>query len=217
MGRGRTTTGTVIACLLKHRIDYGRPFKMVDKDVFLGNLEESSSDDEDILDSPTSKKTPPAFGIHDILLLRKITRMFDNGVECREVLDAVIDKCSVLQNIREAVLHYRRQLKQQHVEPRVKRFVLNRGAEYLERYLRLIAFSAYLGSEAFDGFCGQGESAIAFKTWLHQRPDLQATKWSVRLRPGRFFTDPVMFPSSSISYRCFSPLLSFFSKRCIYI
>ena len=27
MGRGRTTTGTVIACLVKLRIDYGRPLR----------------------------------------------------------------------------------------------------------------------------------------------------------------------------------------------
>ncbi|XP_062110950.1 T-complex protein 1 subunit theta-like [Humulus lupulus] len=29
MGRGRTTTGTVIACLLKLRIDHGRPIKIL--------------------------------------------------------------------------------------------------------------------------------------------------------------------------------------------
>ncbi|GLT68208.1 hypothetical protein SLA2020_404600 [Shorea laevis] len=131
-----------------------------------------------------------AFGINDILLLWKITRLFDNGVECREALDAIIDRCSALQNIRQAVLQYRKVFNQQHVEPRVRRVALNRGAEYLERYFRLIAFAAYLGSEAFDGFCGQGESRMTFKNWLHQRPEVQAMKWSIRLRPGRFFTVP---------------------------
>jgi hypothetical protein len=84
---------------------------------------------------------------------------------------------------------------QQHVEPRVRRVALSRGAEYLERYFRLIAFAAYLGSEAFDGFCGQGESRMAFKSWLHQRSEVQAMKWSIRLKPGRFFTVPVYFLS----------------------
>lgn len=56
---------------------------------------------------------------------------------------------------------------------------------------RLNDFAAYLGSEAFDGFCGQGESRMTFKVWLHQRPEVQAMKWSIRLRPGRFFTVPV--------------------------
>lgn len=140
----------------------------------------------------SGKEFHHAFGINDILLLRKITRLFDNGVECREVLDHIVDRCSAMQNIRKALLHYRKVFNQQHVEPRVRRVALNRGAECLERYFCLIAFAAYLGSEAFDGFCGQGESRITFKTWLHQRPEVQAMKKSIRLRPGQFFTVPVM-------------------------
>lgn len=204
MGRGRTTTGTVIACLVKLRIDHGKPIKMQQDDTYHEHLDIGSSSGEesigdngppisDLLKSVDGKEPRCTFGIDDILLLRKITRLFDNGIECREVLDAIIDRCSALQNIRQAVLQYRKVINQQHVEPRVKRVALNRGAEYLERYFKLIAFSAYLGSEAFDGFCGQGETKILFKTWLHRRPEIQTMKWSIRLRPGRFFTVPVNF------------------------
>lgn len=203
MGRGRTTTGTVIACLVKLRIDYGRPIKILGDDVIQEEVDGgSSSGDEtggnhataltpNTLKIKTEEKHKHVFGINDILLLWKITAFFDNGVECREALDAIIDRCSALQNIRQAVLEYRKVFNQQHVEPRVRRVALNRGAEYLERYFRLIAFAAYLGSEAFDGFCGEGESKMTFKSWLHQRPEVQAMKWSIRLRPGRFFTVPV--------------------------
>ncbi|KAJ6803183.1 paladin [Iris pallida] len=208
MGRGRTTAGTVIACLLKLRIAHGRPIRIQLDDGYNEVLDNcSSSGEEAIGDSdpsisddikPGKEKEPHhIFGINDILLLRKITRLFDNGVECREVLDAIIDRCSALQNIRQAVLHYRRVFNQQHIEPRVRRVALNRGAEYLERYFRLISFAAYLGSEAFDGFCDQGETKITFKTWLHRRPEIQTMKWSIRLRPGRFFTVP---EQSRISY-----------------
>ncbi|KAM0053896.1 putative protein-tyrosine phosphatase [Helianthus debilis subsp. tardiflorus] len=196
MGRGRTTTGTVIACLVKLRIDHGRPIRILFDDVACGGESDNgtSSGDESgpdyVSKSRTQANASHAFGINDILLLWKITSFFDNGVECREALDAVIDRCSALQNIRQAVLRYRKLFNQQHVEPRERRVALNRGAEYLERYFRLIAFSAYLGSEAFDGFCEQGESRITFKSWLHQRPEVQAMKWSIRLRPGRFFTVP---------------------------
>uniref|UniRef100_A0A6N2NAG9 Tyrosine specific protein phosphatases domain-containing protein n=1 Tax=Salix viminalis TaxID=40686 RepID=A0A6N2NAG9_SALVM len=201
MGRGRTTTGTVIACLLKLRIDYGRPIRVIADDITHEEVESGSSSGEetggdpaastsDIASVKTDMEEVRAFGIDDILLLRKITRLFDNGMECREALDAIIDRCSALQNIRQAVLQYRKVVNQQHVEPRVRRVALSRGAEYLDRYFRLIAFAAYLGSEAFDGFCGQGESRMTFKSWLHQRPEVQAMKWSIRLRPGRFFTVP---------------------------
>ncbi|XP_057718159.1 uncharacterized protein LOC130932763 [Arachis stenosperma] len=201
MGRGRTTTGTVIACLVKLRIDYGRPIKILGADVTHEESDSgSSSGDEaggnataltsDTLQITTDEKQSRVFGINDILLLWKITTLFENGVECREALDAIIDRCSALQNIRQAVLKYRKVFNQQHVEPRVRRVALNRGAEYLERYFRLIAFAAYLGSGAFDAFCGQGGSKMTFKVWLHQRPEVQAMKWSIRLRPGRFFTVP---------------------------
>ncbi|XP_021661045.1 uncharacterized protein LOC110650395 isoform X2 [Hevea brasiliensis] len=201
MGRGRTTTGTVIACLLKLRIDYGRPIRVLVDDMTREEVDSGSSSGEETggnaAASPSSvtrvrtgTEQGRAFGIDDILLLWKITRLFENGVECREALDAVIDRCSALQNLRQAVLHYRKVVNQQHVEPRVRRVALNRGAEYLERYFRLIAFAAYLGSEAFDGFCGEGELRMTFKSWLHQRPEVQAIKWSIRLRPGRFFTIP---------------------------
>lgn len=204
MGRGRTTTGTVIACLVKLRIDYGRPIRVLVDDMTCEEVDSGSSSGEEsggntaastssITKVRTEMEQGRSFGIDDIQLLWKITRLFDNGVECREALDAVIDRCAALQNIRQAVLQYRKAVNQQHVEPRVRRLALYRGAEYLERYYRLIAFAAYLGSEAFDGFCGQGESRMTFKNWLHQRPEVQAMKWSIRLRPGRFFTVPVYF------------------------
>lgn len=199
MGRGRTTTGTVIACLVKLRIDSGRPIKILGDNVTQEEVDGGSSSGDEVggyvtapnnLQIKTDEKQKHVFGINDILLLWKITAFFDNGVECREALDGIIDRCSALQNIRQAVLEYRKVFNQQHVEPRVRRVALNRGAEYLERYFRLIAFAAYLGSEAFDGFCGEGESKVSFKNWLHQRPEVQAMKWSIRLRPGRFFTVP---------------------------
>ncbi|XP_038683541.1 paladin isoform X2 [Tripterygium wilfordii] len=201
MGRGRTTTGTVIACLVKLRMDYGRPIKVLQDDTTHEEMDGSTSSGDESGGNVAASASSTAdvkgemeqgrsFGIDDILLLWKITRLFDNGVECREALDTIIDRCSALQNIRQAVLQYRKVVNQQHVEPRVRRVALNRGAEYLERYFRLIAFAAYLGSEAFDGFCGQGESRMTFKNWLNQRPEVQAMKWSIRLRPGRFFTFP---------------------------
>lgn len=181
-------------------MDYGRPIKVLLNKKTHEEVDGGTSSDED---SETNAAVSPSiytvkeknesrvFGINDILLLWKITRLFDNGMECREALDAIIDRCSALQNIRQAVLQYRKVFNQ-HVEPRVRRVALNRGAEYLERYFRLIAFAAYLGSEAFDGICGQGERrGMTFKNWLHQRPEVQAMKWSIRLRPGRFFTVPV--------------------------
>ncbi|KAJ6956755.1 paladin isoform X2 [Populus alba x Populus x berolinensis] len=47
MGRGRTTTGTVIACLLKLRIDYGRPIRVLADDMNHEEVESGSSSGEE--------------------------------------------------------------------------------------------------------------------------------------------------------------------------
>src|SRR6266498_241010 len=98
MGRGRTTTGTVIACLLKLRIDHGRPIRI----PACQNNHEDANDagysrgvettnhghlNSESWKSRTLTKLHSGFGINDILLLRKITRLFDNGIECRQTLD----------------------------------------------------------------------------------------------------------------------------------
>ncbi|XP_010515494.1 PREDICTED: paladin-like [Camelina sativa] len=172
MGNGRTTTGTVIACLVKLRINSGRPIKVLHGTTYIAYPivdDERRTYSSEQRAEEVRELDDRVFGIDDFLLLWKITRLFDNGVESREALDAVIDRCSDIQNIREAVLQYRKVFNRQNYEPRVRSAAFNRGTEYLERYFRLIAFAAYLGKETLDG---------SFKKWLHhQKPEvLQAMK-----------------------------------------
>ncbi|GKF90913.1 paladin isoform X1, partial [Tanacetum coccineum] len=93
MSRGMTTTGTTMG----HQV------------VTEGRVDPVSK-------GRTRVDASHAFGINDILLLWKITRFFENGLECREALDAVIDRCSALQNIRQVVLRYQKLFNQQHTE-----------------------------------------------------------------------------------------------------
>lgn len=107
MGRGKTTTGTVIACLVKLLMDHGRPIKVLQDDTTCEEMDGSTSSDDESGGNVTASASSTAnvigemkhgrsFGIDDILLLWKITKLFDNEVECREALDAIIDRCSAL-------------------------------------------------------------------------------------------------------------------------
>ncbi|KAL6515757.1 hypothetical protein OROHE_018447 [Orobanche hederae] len=116
MGIGRTTTGTVITCLLKLRIDQGRPIRAFVDDSSQTELRSHSAykrEDHISTSTPSPDKIRSrkdwghSFGINDILLLWKITKLFENGVECRVALDSIVDWCSALQNIRQAVLQFR--------------------------------------------------------------------------------------------------------------
>lgn len=139
------------------------------------------------------------FKMEDIAIIRKIMRLLERGTEVRKVLDAVIDRCAAMQNIRRAILRYRRAFNNQDEDARVRQSALSRGVEYLERYYMLIAFAAYLESDAFvpdQLWCsdrinnvskGRGTS---FKAWIRKRPEIRQLKWGMRLRPARVFTIP---------------------------
>jgi protein-tyrosine phosphatase len=196
MGRGRTTTGMVIACLVLLRCENG-PLRALDLPSQRAEPENGSSSGEEVnnsdmvVGSPANrieeKSSIAGFVMDDIPIVRKITRLLDNGAECREALDGVIDHCASMQNLRQAVLHYRRAFNDQKLEHYARRAALNRGIEYLERYLMLIGFAAFLNSESFNGYI-QGGSGASFKSWLHRHPEVRQMKWSMRLRPTRVFT-----------------------------
>lgn len=195
MGRGRTTTGMVIACLVLLRCENG-PLRALDLPSHRVEAENGSGSSGEevnrdmVVGSPANrieeKSSIAGFVMDDIPIVRKITRLLDNGAECREALDGVIDHCASMQNLRQAVLLYRRAFNDQKLEHYARRAALNRGIEYLERYLMLIAFAAYLNSDSFNGYC-QGDSG-SFKAWLHRHPEVRQMKWSMRLRPTRVFT-----------------------------
>jgi hypothetical protein len=212
MGRGRTTTGTVIACLVRLRCQFGRPLRSVPSILENSVGDAGSSSGDDICnDSPLGsspiiqnthferRKAPTGFVLDDIPIVRKITRLLENGIDCREALDSVIDLCAAMQNIRQAILEYRKVFNHQNLEPHVRRAALTRGVEYLDRYFMLIAFAAYLGSPAFDGYCQYGSSGLPFKQWLRQRPEVRQMKWSMRLRPARVFTITVSVKRTAIA------------------
>lgn len=137
------------------------------------------------------------FSMDDVAIVRKITRLLERGAECRQVLDTVIDRCAAMQNIRQAILRYRRAFNHQDENARVRERALSRGMEYLERYYMLIVFTAYLDSDSFrpgpqwgpQGGAG-GAEALTFKAWIRRRPEIRQMKWSMRLRPARLFTIP---------------------------
>ncbi|XP_024527697.1 paladin isoform X2 [Selaginella moellendorffii] len=196
MGRGRTTTGTVIACLVKLRCDYGKPFRLpsalpgssVDGGSDSSGEENGEAGDEHLTFKPAKLercKSTSVLVMDDISIVRRLTRLLEDGVACREALDDVIDRCAALQNLRQAILQYRKSFNQQNLESPGRRAALNRGVEYLERYCMMIAFASYLGSEAFSE-----TQRLPFKVWLNKRPEIKQMKWSMRLRPARFFAVP---------------------------
>jgi hypothetical protein len=82
----------------------------------------------------------------------------------------MIDRCAHLQNLREAILTYRRGLGQE-VDEKHREATLQRGVAYLERYWTLCAFASYVQEPQW---AAASESDGSFQLWMNRRPELQS-------------------------------------------
>ena len=174
MGRGRTTTAMVIASLVRQRLR-GSPLLLPPLPARPAPLEDE--------DAP--------FRRGDYAVIRSLVRVVDGGKEAKQVVDEMIDRCSHLQNLREAILTYRRGLGQE-VDEKHREATLQRGVEYLcappcqevgdrvllltdspcrERYWTLCAFASYVQDPQW---VAASESDGSFQLWMNRRPELQS-------------------------------------------
>jgi hypothetical protein len=84
----------------------------------------------------------------------------------------VIDRCAHMQNLREAILTYRRGLMLESDEKR-REAALQRGIQYLERYFLLCAFAAYVYDPKFSAAAAVTAEG-SFHSWMSRRPELQS-------------------------------------------
>lgn len=157
MGRGRTTTGLIVTCLFRTRLmsfDVGLP--AIIKSESIAQLEM-----EDI-----------QYHKGEYKIIRRLVRVLDNGIENKEHVDHFIDRCSILQNLREAVEGNKIRAEELG-DSNKKLAVLERGIHYLKRYFLLIAFNAYLRA------CP--EFAPPFGEWMKQRSELYSLLRNIQL------------------------------------
>ncbi|KAK9808828.1 hypothetical protein WJX72_004439 [[Myrmecia] bisecta] len=168
MGRGRTTTGMVIASLLHLRqrvTSLTLPSKAQDglPDWFV---------ERPALVSPrggeASREAELRSGKYGVI--RSLLRALEGGATSKALLDSVIDACNAMQNLREAIAGYRVRLTHESNEDK-RNALLQVCLEYLERYFYLIAYTAYLFDPSFNP---QRPQQVSFGQWMKQRPELMS-------------------------------------------
>eukprot|EP00899_Mesostigma_viride_P028287 jgi/Mesvir1/8643/Mv02588-RA.1 len=175
MGKGRTTTALVVACLsLLHmgrldprsfaqrrsgHLDVSRrnsldlpPGLLAQGGAGGGPSASSSSIAAAAAAALTGgleadRDTFDEFRSGEFSAVRRLTRTLQAGPEMKRLVDAVVDKCDEMQNLREAITDYWQELGKPVMEDRERWPELNRAVEYLERYCMLISFAAYLHSQ----------------------------------------------------------------------
>lgn len=95
---------------------------------------------------------------------------FANRYNClQDIVDAVIDAASAMQNLREAIAGYRSRLMHESNENK-RNALLHVCLEYLERYFVLIAFTAYISDANFNPL---SPKQATFGMFMKERSELR--------------------------------------------
>ncbi|KAL6515755.1 hypothetical protein OROHE_018453 [Orobanche hederae] len=160
MGRGRTTTGMVIATLIYiHRIGASVVFQ------------EPTLWEKFLVAVPALL---PTYQIKRNLSAKEnmlsLGALFEGGVEGKRQVDKVIDKCASMQNLREAIARYLSSILCQ-ADEMEREASLSFFVEYLERYYFLVCFAVYLHTER-EALFPLSPGQCSFTEWMRARPEL---------------------------------------------
>jgi len=161
MGKGRTTTGMVVACLVKDLVfgqSQGQQYtpKQVDRAEF--------PDDEEALDEEHR--------LGNYSVLETLYKYLPEAAAAKAHLDHIIDLCGEpssggtgLQNLRECIQWTETKF---NFEPKIKKpFWKQMSVNFIERYCYLILFTAYLIERA------PREFDISFSLWMDIRAEMR--------------------------------------------
>ncbi|KAI0067260.1 hypothetical protein BV25DRAFT_1819577 [Artomyces pyxidatus] len=158
MGRGRTTTGMVSACLIATTMNWDVHEGIDDK------MQETITEEYDYIDGP-SEEDAYLQGEYKIIL--QLVGVLSHGKVAKRLTDRAIDLMQDVQNLRKAI--YDNKLKAEACEKGSSkhRKLFNLAVNYLYRYGALIVFANYLietrRGEAMD---------TTFPEWLSQRREI---------------------------------------------
>jgi len=160
MGKGRTTTGMIVACLLKDMLFGDRDKKYYTDDKV---TKEEFPDEDEYLEERAKR------GQYQII--DNVSKYIPGVDEAKAHIDHIIDLCGVppagtgLQNLRECVVWTQTK---HDFEPKKKRpFWKQMSKNFIERYVYLIVFTTYVKAFSHRDF------DKSFTHWIDERAELR--------------------------------------------
>lgn len=146
MGRGRATTGMVVGTMLWQLLKHNEVYS------------------NSVLSSPSLGTGGMQFSA--VVELTQLISGVISGRECVESVDACVELCADMQNIREAVVIRREKAAKYAARgaPRKEAKELGVARHYLERYMFLVLYQAHLDESA--QFSAAGASTVTFTEWM---------------------------------------------------
>ncbi|EPQ54220.1 hypothetical protein GLOTRDRAFT_116807 [Gloeophyllum trabeum ATCC 11539] len=157
MGRGRTTTGMVTACLIATTADWNHQQEQVVQD-------EMVAEDYDALDGPSEEE---AYLQGEYKIILQLVGVLSHGKVAKRLTDRAIDLMQDVQNLRKAIYDYKLKVQASDKGSAKWRKLFNLGVNYLYRYGMLIVFANYLiESRERTG------SGTTFPAWLREHREI---------------------------------------------
>ncbi|EMD34003.1 hypothetical protein CERSUDRAFT_117523 [Gelatoporia subvermispora B] len=163
MGRGRTTTGMVTACLIATTLKWDH----AKEDRVLRSTEEqdeSALDRYDSIDGPSEEE---AYLQGEYKTILQLVGVLSHGKLAKRLTDRAIDLMQDVQNLRKAVYDYKLKVNACEKGSAKQRKLMDLGVNYLYRYGTLIVFANYL-IEMKEGQAPE----VTFPTWLRERREI---------------------------------------------
>ncbi|KAF5341719.1 hypothetical protein D9611_001925 [Ephemerocybe angulata] len=161
MGRGRTTTGMVSACLVASTLNWEHKNEAVVE-------EQPLLDVYDPMDGPSEEEAYLAGEYKTIL---QLVGVLSHGKVAKRLADRAIDLMQDVQNLRKAIYPYKLKLDSLDKNTAKYRQMSNLAVNYLYRYGTLIVFANYLIESREQG-SNKPEPFPSFPDWLHERREI---------------------------------------------
>jgi hypothetical protein len=152
MGRGRTTTGMVVACML---IGLVRP-------EFYDILKESYPQ---LYPADATK-----WGNGHYSVVNELMRVLVDGRDAKKRLDYILEACDAMQNLRTAIEVFKNQYESAESSESARARAVHHGKHYLIRYYFLIVINSYL-HEAWDA--ESQRLSMSFEEYMAPRDELR--------------------------------------------
>ncbi|XP_004345330.1 hypothetical protein CAOG_06581 [Capsaspora owczarzaki ATCC 30864] len=171
MGRGRTTTGMVITCIVELC------------GVFASRATGTDTPDEEeveemrLLATPDSMENAEKQRLLDghYRVIQQLVRVLSHGRRSKGIADRAMDACAHVQNLRTAIYEFKARCAVD-INSKQRDLLVERATNYLVRYFYLICFANYLLDEAVynNADCSSAISGArcSFQSWLTERQEI---------------------------------------------
>ncbi|KAJ7592850.1 inositol hexakisphosphate-domain-containing protein [Mycena floridula] len=158
MGRGRTTTGMVTACLISTM------FNWESQKSELLEMEDSMTDNYDSMDGPSEEE---AYRQGEYKTILQLVGVLSHGKIAKRLADRAVDLMQDVQNLRKAIYDYKVKVDAAEKGTSKEQKLRNLTVNYLYRYGTLIVFANYLIEMQENG-----GKQVTFPSWLEEHREI---------------------------------------------